>query len=150
MVIWSEGKYNDQQLSDWYNNLSCYIFPSSGEGWSYTPHESMYLGIPTIVSDISLHEDLIRSGFCKAIKTAGIEPANFNGRIHGNWANVDDDEIEKAILDVYSNYTHFQDIAAKGAEWISKKWPNEEVRQELLKFLKQLASNSPVSFKTGS
>nr|VFJ57238.1 MAG: hypothetical protein BECKDK2373B_GA0170837_106425 [Candidatus Kentron sp. DK]VFJ69723.1 MAG: hypothetical protein BECKDK2373C_GA0170839_12281 [Candidatus Kentron sp. DK] len=43
-VLYSEGKKTEQELAAWYGNLSAYCFPSSGEGWSFTPRESLYLG----------------------------------------------------------------------------------------------------------
>jgi len=132
MVVWTNGKYDNNQLSDWYNSLSCYIFPSSGEGWSCTPRESIYLGIPTIISDIPLHRDLSETGFYKVIPGAGKEPANFNGDIHGNWTKIETSDIRNAVLEVYSAYQYYKDQAQKGSKWIEDKWLNKDIRQQLI------------------
>ncbi|WP_367865347.1 glycosyltransferase [Pedobacter sp. WC2423] len=127
MIVWTSGNLSAEEVSDWYYKLSCYVFPSSGEGWSYTPRESMYLGIPTIITDIPVHKELIDSGFCKVIRTSGIEPADFNGATHGFWAKVEANEIKTSILDVYNRYDYFHTQALSGAAWIENEWFNENV-----------------------
>lgn len=131
MVVWTSGSFNTQEMSDWYNNLCCYIFPSSGEGWSYTPRESMYLGIPTIITDIPVHKELVGSGFYKTIESLDTEDANFNGDVYGKWVKVTPKDIGQAILDVYCNKSHFENLAQDGASWIAEKWRNEDVVNEL-------------------
>jgi len=133
--VWTTGKHNTDQISDWYNRLACYVFPSSGEGWSYTPRESLYLGIPTILSDIPLHKELLETGFCKVINTSGKIRANFNGSYHGNWAKIETEEIKRAIQDVYERYDYFKGQAKKGAFWIEDKWLNQDIQQQLLDFI---------------
>lgn len=131
MVVWTTGKYSDAQIAAWYHRLSCYVFPSSGEGWSYTPRESMYLGVPTIVTDIPVHEELVESGFCKTIHAPGKEPAIFDGDCYGEWAKIEIDAVKEAILDVYNRYHHFCELAEKGAAWIENKWLNREIAQKI-------------------
>ena len=75
IVVWSQGKLCEARLGRWFAGLSCYVFPSSGEGWSFTPRESVGLGIPTAVSDIPVHRELIASGFVRAIPHRGLVPA---------------------------------------------------------------------------
>ncbi len=41
---------------------NCYAYPSSGEGWSFTPRESLFLGVPTVVSAIPVHAELRAPG----------------------------------------------------------------------------------------
>ncbi|HEY9262706.1 glycosyltransferase, partial [Chitinophaga sp.] len=135
MVVWSTGKLNDEQMAAWYHQLSCYIFPSSGEGWSYTPRESMYLGIPTIVTDIPVHRELAKSGYCRVIPAAAKEPADFEGICIGDWARIEVDAIKDAIRDVHNRYTHFRNLSAKGSEWIKNKWKNEDMLLSLQGFV---------------
>jgi glycosyltransferase involved in cell wall biosynthesis len=131
MVSWTMGKHTADQVAAWYHQLSCYIFPSSAEGWSYTPRESMYLGIPTIISDIPAHRELVESGFYKVIAPGGREPADFGGVIHGNWDYIATDDIKQAIADMYQRYQHFSALAAEGAEWITDKWKNEDIGDQI-------------------
>jgi glycosyltransferase involved in cell wall biosynthesis len=138
MVKWTSGRYDDGQLAEWFDTLSCYIFPSSGEGWSYTPRESLYLGIPTILSDIPVHRELIEGNHCRAIHAGGKENADFNGRSYGQWAYIDERDIAEAIEDVYLRYSYYLQAAAEGAEWIADKWHFDEVREQLSSFIGEL------------
>lgn len=135
MVVWSTGKYSDEQIAEWYHGLSCYIFPSSGEGWSYTPRESMYLGIPTIITDIPVHRELVESGYCKVIPATAREPADFGGTCYGDWAKIDVNTIKDAILDVYNRSEYFRRLSKEGSEWIEDKWKNEDMLLSLQQFV---------------
>jgi len=138
MVRWTSGRYTESQVSEWYQRLSCYVFPSSGEGWSYTPRESMYLGVPTIISSIPVHQELAESGYCKVINAQEREPANFDGEYSGSWTRVDVCEISEAILDVYSRYDHFEEKARLGAVWIQDKWQDQQVAHKLSDFISSI------------
>lgn len=135
MVKWTTGKYDDMQLAEWFDKLSCYIFPSSGEGWSYTPRESLYLGIPTILSDIPVHRELIEQNYCRVIPAGGKENADFNGSSYGQWACIQERDIAEAIEDVFSHYPQYVQAAAEGAQWIADKWHFDEVREQLSSFI---------------
>lgn len=138
MVKWTTGRYDDRQLAEWFYSLSCYIFPSSGEGWSYTPRESLYLGIPTILSDIPVHRELIERRHCRTIRAGGKESADFDGRSYGQWACIDERDIAEAIEDVYLHYSYYLQAAAEGADWIADKWHFDEVRAQVSAFITAL------------
>lgn len=138
MVKWTDGRLSENEIAQWYNNLSCYVFPSSGEGWSFTPRESLYLGIPTIISDIPVHDELVESRFYKVISPRGQEDAIIGGHIYGKWNRVEVADIKNAIYEVYENYNYFQEKAVEGSRWIEDKWTNEETEQWILKYLNSI------------
>ena len=137
-IEWSEGRLTEDEIGGWYRNLSCFVFPSSGAGWSFTPRESLYLGVPTVLTDIPVHDELVASGHCKVIPTNGFEAARFEGRVLGKWYRVEVEEIEKAILELYERYGHYQIEALKGSRWIESKWSNESMQQSILKFFSSI------------
>ncbi len=137
-VEWSQGVMPEDDLASWYNRLSCFVCPSSGEGWSFTPRESLYLRVPTILTDIPVHDELVASGYCRTISPRGLEDAEFEGKVHGQWHEIAVEDIESAILDVYQHYGFFQMNAFKGSQWIADKWTNESVAQQVLKFLRSI------------
>jgi len=137
-VEWTEGSFTEDEISKWYGRLSCHVFPSSGEGWSFTPRESMYLGIPTVVSGIPVHRDLTASGFCKEIPVSGKEQAVFEGVVFGQWDRVLVEDIENSIRDLYLNYGSCYVKALEGSRWIENKWTNESMQQRLLEFIKSI------------
>ncbi|GJM15793.1 MAG: hypothetical protein DHS20C13_11200 [Thermodesulfobacteriota bacterium] len=134
-VEWTEGPISEDEVAQWYSKLSCYVFPSSTEGWSFTPRESLYMGIPTVLTDIPVHKELVESGYCKVIPLNGKEKASFDGIISGTWDRVSVEDIENAIRDLYQNYGNYYSKALQGSQWIENKWTNESSQQNLLNFL---------------
>jgi mannosyltransferase OCH1-like enzyme len=137
-VEWTEGSLLEDDIARWYGRLSCLVYPSSGEGWSFTPRESLYQGIPTVLTDIPVHLELIRSGYCKLIPVSGKEQGNFDGYICGKWDSVRVEDIENSILDLYQNYGSFLMRALEGSHWIENKWTNESSQQRILNFFKTI------------
>jgi glycosyltransferase involved in cell wall biosynthesis len=137
-VEWTEGSLPEDDIARWYGRLSCSVFPSSGEGWSFTPRESLYMGIPTVLTDIPVHRELIESGFCRVITVCEKEDADFDGNIYGKWDRVRVEDIENSILDLYQNYGSSLIRAIEGSQWIENKWTNESSQQRILNFLNAL------------
>jgi glycosyltransferase involved in cell wall biosynthesis len=137
-VEWSQGVMSEDQVGNWYNRLSCFICPSGGEGWSFTPRESLYLRVPTILTDIPVHEELVQSGYCRVVVPKGLEGAEFEGNVWGQWWKIAVEDIQSAILDVYQRYGFFQIKAFEGSKWIEDRWANESTSQQLLRFLKSI------------
>lgn len=137
-VEWTEGSLSEDDIAGWYGRLSCYVFPSSGEGWSFTPRESMYLGIPTALTDIPVHKDLTNSGYCRVIPVSGTEDASYEGKIYGEWGRVRVEDIENSIWDVYNNYGSNVIRGLQGSQWIENKWTNESSQQRILEFMRAL------------
>ncbi|MBW2992376.1 glycosyltransferase [Candidatus Woesearchaeota archaeon] len=132
-----EKYITDKQLAEWYSDLDAYIFPSSGEGWSLTPRESLYMGIPTIVSDIPVHKELIDSGYVTKISADEYEDA-YNEWINnacGKWKKITVEEIKKAILDVYNDYDEKLGKAQQGSRWIKDKWRWSDALQKIYKVI---------------
>ena len=78
----SYGYKDNDALNEWYSSLDAYIFPSSGEGWSFTPRESLSLEIPTIISNCLVHQEL--EDYCESIKLP-----------------ITKDKISRSIINVY-------------------------------------------------
>lgn len=137
-VEWTDGTLDEEGTLEWYSRLSCYVFPSSGEGWSFTPRESLYLGVPTLITDIPVHDELVSSGYYKVIPVSGVEEVKVSGEVCGEWNTVAVSDVKAAVLDVYSNYgLHFV-TAMKGAAWIENKWTNESSQQRVLELMRSL------------
>lgn len=137
-VEWTDGTLDEEGTLEWYSRLSCYVFPSSGEGWSFTPRESLYLGVPTLITDIPVHDELVSSGYYKVIPVSGVEEVKVGDEICGEWNTVAASDIKAAILDVYSNYGRYFVTAMKGAAWIENEWTNESSQQRVLELMRSL------------
>ena len=137
-VEWTEGFKNQQQLSDWFGSLACYAFPSSGEGWSFTPRESLALGIPTVVSDVPVHKELIDSEYVVAIKSSGSSAATMETSNSGSWCDIQCSDIRDALHTIVKDRQAALINARKGAKWIEHKWLNEDCCTQLQKVLTEL------------
>jgi glycosyltransferase involved in cell wall biosynthesis len=138
MVEWSEGRLDSEELGNWYRCLACYAYPSRAEGWSFTPRESLYLGVPTIISDIGIHHDLAESGFCHVVPVSGREPAVFEGGVFGDWDRVDAGDIATTLEQVLSDPAAARNLANDGAAWIERRWLDSEAQHELARIVSAL------------
>ena len=114
--IISYGYKNDNEINEWYSSLDCYIFPSSGEGWSYTPRESLSLKIPTIISNCLVHRDLTK--YCKVIEL----PVTINN-------------IESSIEEVYNDYDRYKEMSLEGQKYVLQNNKNDEMLNLLIKII---------------
>lgn len=130
----TEGKVSDSFINQWYSELDAYICPSSGEGWSLTPRESMSLGIPTIVSNIGVHQELLESGFYIPIRSDGWQSAyyEFLGSNCGNWKSYSIQNIKSSIMDLIENYEYWYKVAQTGKEWLKSQYKWSFVEKQLL------------------
>ena len=125
------GVKSNNEIDDWYSSLDAYIYPSSGEGWSFTPRESMSLGIPTIITDIPVHQELIQSGFYLPVSSDKWEPAKYEFLESpcGEWKNYSVEQIQNSIVQLMQEYDYWYKLAQTGQKWIEKtyQWkPNEK------------------------
>lgn len=133
-ITLSQGNKSDTDIDRWYSELDAYIYPSSGEGWSFTPREAMSLGIPTIISDIPVHQELVESEYYLTINSEVWEPAyyEFLEDSCGEWKSYSVAQIQEAIKSLIENYQNWYDLAQKGKQWIVKRWRWGETEQKLL------------------
>lgn len=114
------GDLSNEQISQWYSELDAYIYPSSGEGWSFTPRESMSLGIPTIITDIPVHQELIESNFYLPIISDKWDDAYFEFLLDtcGRWKLYSVQNIKDSIIQAIEEYDRWYLQAQKGKEWV--------------------------------
>lgn len=121
LVIYSEGYKTKEEIANWYQSLDGYIFPSSGEGWSFTPRESLSLGKPTIISDIPVHEDLFP--FCCVLEK-----------------EISVVTIKKSINLLRDNYSMYKEKAMSGQLWIADQYQETQMNQALIKIMDKYAA----------
>ena len=129
------GDLSNEQISQWYSQLDAYIYPSSGEGWSFTPRESMSLGIPTIITDIPVHQELIDSNFYLPILSNEWDDAYFEFLLNtcGKWKLYSIQNIKDSILQLINEYDRWYLQAQKGKEWVSEHHlPWSQIEQKLI------------------
>jgi hypothetical protein len=138
MVDWTEGPLDDAGLARWFAGLSCYAYPSRAEGWSFTPRESLYLGLPTLVSDIGIHRELAGSGFCHVVRSRGVEPALYEGGRFGDWDQIEPEDIAVTLEQILSDPMAAERRATAGARWMETQWIETDAQAALAKVVAAL------------
>jgi len=60
-IIFAYGENKDhQQMIEIFSSFNCYVYPQKTSGYFTTPAEALSLGIPIIISDIGVHQELIQ------------------------------------------------------------------------------------------
>lgn len=130
------GDFTERQMAEWYSKLNAYIFPSSGEGWSFTPRESLYLGIPTVITDIDVHQELLPYSCCITNKQQKeLAYYEFCQAFHGYQNQYSIENIVDALNDLFDNYTKYLDLAQNGSKWISDLWTQQKIYNKLFSVL---------------
>lgn len=131
MVDWTEGPLDEAALARWFAGLSCYAYPSRAEGWSFTPRESLYMGLPTLVSDIAIHRELAESGFCQVVRSRGAEPAIYEHGRFGDWDGIAPEDIAEGLHQILSDPLAADRRARSGARWIETQWIETDAQAAL-------------------
>jgi hypothetical protein len=115
--------FTDADFASWYNNIHCSIHLAIDNSFAFAPCESLYLGIPTIINHAACLPELTGLGFFDVID---LDKNDAGGT------------LKNALLNVYTNYPHKQEIAAKGAKWIEDKWLIQDAQQQIVSILDDL------------
>lgn len=112
---------SEDELNRWWNDINCYVMPSSGEGFSHTPREAIMRGIPTIVSNYSAHESLVKLGFVRYFSPIDTEDAYkavlFNRNV-GKHAIFDIDDLIREMDYVVNNYNELLSLSLIGRKYL--------------------------------
>lgn len=104
------------------NELDCYVSLSKAEGFSIPPREALAMEIPVIATDNTAQSTICQSGFVRSVQSEKKEPAYFElmQKTVGNRFVCSVDEAAQAMLDVYENYSKYQEKAKRGKKWASQ------------------------------
>lgn len=125
----STGVKTKDELREWFSSIHAYAFPSSGEGWSFTPREAMHMGIPTIVSDITAHDDIVDSDTVISIPTCGDKPAFYEflrGNL-GEWKRIRKEDMVNAILEARERIGKDDALTEGASQFVQSSYSWDEV-----------------------
>ena len=118
----------------------CFVNVSKGEGFSVPPREAMALGIPVIASNNTAQQTLCRTGLVKALSVSSLERASYReGFNPGFFFQTSEDELAKAMSDVYQHYSTYLQTRK-----LSRKWVMQYQRSRLRDLYKTLIKPSEV------
>lgn len=108
-----------------FDAIHCFVFCDQHNHWTLGPRESLYEGIPAIITNNPVFDELIRSGFYHVVDRQ--EPTS----------------LIDGILMVHNNYPALNELAVKGSTWIQDRWTLEYTMLELYRHLKNSDSFQP-------
>jgi glycosyltransferase involved in cell wall biosynthesis len=110
-----------EEIDNWWRDINCYVMPSSGEGFSHTPREALMRGIPTIISNYSAHESLVKLGFVRYFSPIDMEGAYkavlFNRNV-GKHAIFSEEDLINEMEYVINNYSDTVNMSLIGRTYL--------------------------------
>ena len=122
-VIISNVCLNKDSYLNFFSDLDAYVNISRGEGFSIQPREAMALGIPTIVTSNTAQTTIAESTFALAIDTPERIPAIYDWnktKSYGEWASCSEEEVSKALLSLYHNYSAHLKQSEEARKWAAQ------------------------------
>lgn len=133
-----QAHLSDEELSDWFAALTCFVSAARGEGWGLMQHQAMATGRPVIAARFAgltefLTED---NGFCVPFILGAAEQA-YAGC--GHWAWPSDDGFITLMRAIHRE-PHL--AAQKGAQAASDVWDLtwENSNRKLIEVLKEVGA----------
>lgn len=112
-----ERAVNDDVYAQRFQDVDCYVSPSTGEGFSIQPRESMALGIPVIVTDNTAQSTICRSGIVKAVPSTIRIPALTFPKQYGEQFQCQTKDLGGALQEMYERYDEYLAKSAQAREW---------------------------------
>lgn len=123
---------------DFLSSLDCYVFVSSGEGFSITPREALACGIPCILSDNSAHRTICKTSYLASVPALVPQRIRFSKKYKDNYGYLFSPtvkDVRKALRDVYNNYGYWLEKAYQGREWV-KQYQPENLKAKYVSLIK--------------
>lgn len=106
------------QEYDLYATADCFVAASRGEGFGLMPLQTIAMGIPTIMTDMTGHKEF--SYLASTLVAAPPKPAAHKTKWNvGNWYEADIDDLCAAMLDQYENKESYRTTAISRALEVS-------------------------------
>lgn len=108
-VEYINQNYSDEQLQELMGRADCFVFPSSGEGWGYTPLEAVTSGLPVILPKKHAFIDHWNSAYVD-VKSKLVKSEFQTVDEHivaddiGEWYKVSKKDLQKQMRAVYEQW----------------------------------------------
>lgn len=105
---------------DFITSLDCYVLISKAEGFSITPREALAAGIPCILSNNTAHTTICNTGLVISVPSCQKELASRDDESPRYVFNCSEDDVRKALRDVYENHALYCSKALRGRLWAER------------------------------
>jgi glycosyltransferase involved in cell wall biosynthesis len=118
-IVKFAGPVDETSKIELLNTCGIYLQPTLFEGFGVAIAEALLCGAPVITSNVGAVDELT-NGHCTYV----------NGK--------NPDEIANKIIEVFDNYDHHVQIAAKGTDFIKENYYLDRRKNDIVKILKDL------------
>jgi glycosyltransferase involved in cell wall biosynthesis len=126
---------NTESMADVYAQVDCFAIPSKSEGWGMPHREASMMGVPTIVTRYSGLDDGHTDDWATIVlddwQLAEI-PHGYADHVDGQWAQVNVNELTRAMRWCYENQREAKAKALQGAAWLRQNQTWQHSGQALL------------------
>ena len=117
VTIIPDGRWPREQLHKWLDAADCEIFLSRGEGFGMPARESMAMGVPTITTINTGHQEINDARYIWPVPTK----EEVDSPLGGTWLEPDWDAAAEAMMDVYRNRDRAYQKAHECAIWFDRE-----------------------------
>src|ERR1035437_79711 len=117
---------HDELMQGFFRQVDCFVFPTRGEGFGFTPLEAMACGIPAMVTGWSGPADFMNEEVGWSIEHKMVPAKDFSENVYredcGDWAEPNVDHLIALMRHAYKNQ---DEVRAKGkvaAEYVKNNW----------------------------
>lgn len=114
----------DEELSELFDSVDCFIYPTRGEGWGMAPFQAIAKGVPTICTNATACTEFAHLSIPLE---ADMSSDNLFGIYQtGEWADPKIDDLCDKMLYVVNNYDEAVKKTALGSDYIhaNYSWDN--------------------------
>ncbi len=126
----NEVSITTEEVSKFYSEIDCMVYPSRGEGFGLIPFDAIASGIPTIVTNATAMSDYAHLGI----------PLDFNWTdgygIHlGKWADPNPKHLRELMLRTYENWEDEKERALESAEFLKATQTWDNIADQMIEIL---------------
>ena len=124
IIDFTEAPMSEEEKNNWLSTIDLYVCCSSSEGYSLGPREAIRLNIPTCITDISTHNDIIK--YSNKINVTNEFTRTEYEEDAGKIPIVNIEDIQNSIESCYNNYNDCVIKANHAYNWALNKWTKDK------------------------
>lgn len=132
------------QIYRFHSSFDCFVSAHRGEGWGIPQMEAMFMGKPIISTNCGGIHEYLQDGVDAKLIPYTMVPIGENSRnkqwytSDQNWAEINIDELRKAMRWAYENQKEAEEMGKKARETVISKFSLETVGKQMIKRLNDI------------
>ena len=130
-VLFENKIFNEGDLPRFIKSFDCFISPTLGEGFGLPGLQSMALGVPVIITDISGCRDYANENTATLLKVEGFRLYSYMDNLpqfkNKKWRFISVKSIRKSMRDILENPKRIKEKAENGQNFVSNTFTYDKV-----------------------